>query len=88
MPIFNAMATSLVAVTSFGVTTAASYALSGLIAWGIAGAFIGGGLAGSLAGGRLAVRLSTKRGALTKLFAALIFAVAAYMLWQAGSALA
>jgi len=88
MPIFNAMATSLVAVTSFGVTTAASYALSGLVAWGIAAAFIGGGLAGSLAGGRLAVRLSTRRGALTKLFAALIFVVAAYMLWQAGSALA
>ncbi|MEO5612852.1 MAG: sulfite exporter TauE/SafE family protein [Sphingomicrobium sp.] len=87
MPIFNAMATSLVAVTSFGVTTAAIYALSGLVAWGIAAAFIGGGLIGSLAGGRLAARLSTQRGALTKLFAGLIFVVAAYMLWQAGSKL-
>jgi uncharacterized membrane protein YfcA len=29
MPIFNAMATSLLAVTSFGVTTATSYAMSG-----------------------------------------------------------
>jgi uncharacterized membrane protein YfcA len=82
MPIFNAMATSLAAVASFGITTAGSYALSGLIDWPVAGAFIGGGLAGSLAGGRLASHLSTRRGALTRLFAALIFAVAAYMLWQ------
>ena len=87
MPIFNAMATSLVAVTSFGVTTAASYTLSGLVAWGIAAAFIAGGLIGSLTGGRLAVRLSSKRGALTKLFAGLIFVVAAYMLWEASSTL-
>ena len=87
MPIYNAMATSLVAVTGFGVTTAASYALSGLVAWGIAAAFIAGGLAGSLVGGRLAVRLSARRGALTQIFAALIFVVAAYMLWQASGAL-
>ena len=87
MPIYKAMATSLVAVTGFGVTTAASYALSGLVAWGIAAAFIAGGLAGSLIGGRLAVRLSARRGALTQIFAALIFVVAAYMLWQASGAL-
>lgn len=83
MPIFNAMATSLAAVTSFGVTTATSYALSGLIDWPVAGAFIGGGLIGAVGGGRLAAHLSTRRGALTRLFAALIFAVAVYMLWQA-----
>jgi uncharacterized membrane protein YfcA len=82
MPIFNAMATSLAAVASFGVTTSASYALSGLIDWPIAGAFIAGGMAGAIVGGRLASHLSTRRGALTRLFAALIFAVAGYMLWQ------
>jgi hypothetical protein len=82
MPILNAMATSLLAVASFGTTTAASYALSGLIDWPIAGAFIAGGFAGAVAGGRLAIRLSTVRGALTRLFAALIFVVAAYMLLQ------
>jgi uncharacterized membrane protein YfcA len=82
MPIFNAMATSLAAVASFGITTATSYALSGLIDWPVAGAFIGGGFVGAFGGGRLATHLSTKRGALTKVFAALIFAVAAYMLWQ------
>lgn len=82
MPIFNAMATSLLAVTSFGVTTATSYALSGLIDWPVAVAFIAGGLIGAVGGGRLASLLSTRRGALTRLFAVLIFAVAAYMLWQ------
>lgn len=87
MPIFNAMATSLVAVGAFGLTTAASYALSGLIDWPVAVAFVSGGLAGSLAGRRLARRLADVRGALTRLFAALIFAVAAYMLWQAWGAL-
>ena len=87
MPIFNAMATSLLAVTAFGVTTAASYALSGLIDWAVAAAFIAGGLAGALLGGRLATHLSAKRGALTKLFAGLIFAVAAYMLWRSAGEL-
>ena len=82
MPIFNAMATSLVAVAAFGITTAGSYALSGLVDWAVAGAFIGGGLIGSLAGQRLAVRLSTVRGALTKLFAGVIALVAVYMLWE------
>lgn len=82
MPIFNAMATSLASVASFGITTAASYALSGLVDWAIAGAFIAGGLTGAMVGGRLASHLSTRRGALTRIFAVMIFAVAAYMLWQ------
>lgn len=82
MPIFNAMATSLAAVASFGITTSASYALSGLVNWPIAGAFIAGGIAGGIGGGRLASHLATRRGVLTRVFAALIFAVAAYMLWQ------
>ena len=82
MPIFNAMATSLLAVASFGITTAGSYALSGLVDWPIAAAFVGGGVIGATFGGRLATHLATKRGALTKVFAGLIFAVAAYMLWQ------
>lgn len=85
MPIFNAMATSLLAVASFGITTAGSYALSGLIDWQVAASFVGGGIIGSTAGGRLASNLSTRRGALTKIFAALIFTVAAYMLWQSAS---
>src|SRR2546421_2735259 len=36
MPIMNAVSSSLVAVTAFGLTTAASYAWSGLVSWALA----------------------------------------------------
>ena len=80
MPIMNAVSSSLVAVTAFGLTTAASYAWSGLISWELAGAFIAGGIAGGLIGTRLARRLSVQGGALNTVFAAVIIAVALYML--------
>ena len=80
MPIMNAVSSSLVAVTTFGVTTAASYAWSGLVSWGLAGLFIAGGIAGGLAGTRAARHLSARRGALNVVFAAVIIAVALYML--------
>src|SRR6202048_4763198 len=50
MPIMNAVSSSLVAVTAFGLTTAASYAYSGLISWGLAGLFIAGGHGGGVVG--------------------------------------
>src|SRR6266851_3434845 len=80
MPIMNAVSSSLVAVTAFGLTTAASYAYSGLISWGLAGLFIAGGVAGGLIGTRSARLLSARRGALNIVFAAVIIAVALYML--------
>jgi uncharacterized membrane protein YfcA len=80
MPIMNAVSSSLVAVTAFGLTTAASYAWSGLISWELAGLFIAGGIAGGLIGTRLAQLLSARRGALNIVFAAVIIAVALYML--------
>jgi len=80
MPIMNAVSSSLVAVTAFGLTTAASYAYSGLISWGLAGLFIAGGIAGGLIGTRSARILSARRGALNIVFAAVIIAVALYML--------
>jgi uncharacterized protein len=80
MPIINAVSSSLVAVTAFGLTTAASYAWSGLISWELAGLFIGGGLLGGLAGTRSARSLSERRGALNTIFAAVVIAVAIYML--------
>jgi uncharacterized membrane protein YfcA len=61
--IMNAVSSSLVAVTAFGLTTAASYAWSGLISWGLAGLFIAGGIAGGLLGTRLARDLSGRRRA-------------------------
>jgi uncharacterized protein len=80
MSIMNAVSSSLVAVTAFGLTTAASYAWSGLVSWGLALLFIVGGLAGGLAGTRLARHLSARRGALNIVFAVVIIAVAIYML--------
>jgi len=80
MSIMNAVSSSLVAVTAFGLTTAASYAWSGLISWQLAGLFIAGGIAGGLIGTRLARHLSARRGALNIVFAVVIIAVALYML--------
>jgi len=80
MPIMNAVSSSLVAVTAFGLTTAASYAWSGLVAWGLAGLFVAGGIGGGLIGTRSARLLAERRGALNIVFAAVIIAVALYML--------
>ena len=80
MPIMNAVSSSLVAVTAFGLTTAASYAWSGLVSWALAGLFVAGGIAGGLAGTRAARHLAERRGALNIVFAAVISAVALYML--------
>jgi uncharacterized membrane protein YfcA len=80
MPILNAVASSLVAVTAFGLTTAANYAYSGLIDWTLAALFVAGGVLGGLLGTRSAKALAGRKGALNTVFAALIFAVAVYML--------
>jgi uncharacterized protein len=85
MPMISAVGSSLVAVTAFGLTTAANYALSGLVDWGLALAFILGGLGGGVLGTRLARQLTQSRDRLTAVFATLIFMVAAYMLWESGS---
>src|SRR3546814_10912660 len=60
MPILNAVGTSLVAVTAFGLTTALSYAASGLVDWTLASVFIVGGLLGGLVGARAARTLSSR----------------------------
>jgi len=82
MPIMNAVSSSLVAVTAFGLTTAASYAWSGLVSWGLAAAFIAGGVVGGLGGTATVRHLATQRGALNILFASVIIAVAIYMLMR------
>jgi uncharacterized membrane protein YfcA len=82
MPILNAVGSSLFSVGAFGLATAANYAASGLVDWRVALLFIGGGILGGMAGLRLAIRLAANRGVLTKLFAGVLFAVAAYMLYR------
>jgi hypothetical protein len=80
MAIMNAVSSSLVAVTAFGLTTATSYAWSGLVSWPLAALFIAGGIVGGLIGTRSARLLSARRGALNIVFAGVIILVALYML--------
>ncbi len=87
MPILNAIGSSLVGVTAFGLTTAFNYALSGWVDWLLAGVFVAGGVAGGLLGARLAKRLAVRRGALNVVFAGLIVVVAIYMLYRSIPAL-
>jgi hypothetical protein len=82
MPILFAIGTSLIAVTAFGLTTAINYAVSGLIDWPLALIFIAGGILGGVLGARVAKRLSGTTGRLTTVFAAIIFSVAGYMIWE------
>lgn len=87
MPIYRAIGTSLIAVTAFGVTTAANYAMSGMIDWALAGTFILGGVAGSVLGTAASRRLSGGKGTLNTIFASGIVVVALYMLYRSWSAL-
>lgn len=82
MPMPNAIGSSLVAVTLFGLTTAASYAFSGLIDWPLAAVVVGGGIVGSFVGGAASRLLAKDTAMLKTVFAVLIFCVATYMLWQ------
>src|SRR5690606_17985594 len=82
MPILNAIGSSLVAVTAFGLTTALNYSLPGLVDWLLSCVFIVGGILGGRLCVEAAARLSTGRRTLQSVFAGLIFIVALYMLWQ------
>ena len=84
MAILNAIGSSLLSVGAFGLTTAINYTFSGLIDWKVAALFIIGGLAGGIFGTHIAVRLAADRRKLIYTFAAVIFAVAIYMLLRTG----
>lgn len=79
MPMIMAIGSSLVAVTAFGVTTAVSYALSGLVDWRIAILFVTGGVAGGIGGTLLAQRLSGHKSLLSRVFAAIVAVVGVYV---------
>ena len=80
MPLANAVGTSLVAVTAFGLTTAGSYAASGLVDWTLAALLLGGGALGSVAGTRLNAMLAEDKKLLTRVFAAIVLLVGAVVL--------
>jgi uncharacterized protein len=87
MPMIYAVGSSLLAVSSFGIATAGNYAASGLVDWAVAGLYIVGGVVGGLVGMRLAMWLAPHHRAFTRLFATIIFAVAAYMIFRTTTAL-
>lgn len=79
MPLLNAIGSSLVSVSAFGATTAASYAASGLIAWPVAGLFILGGLAGGYGGIKAAQALAERKHLLAQVFSVVVAAVGIYV---------
>jgi len=80
MPLAYAVSSSLVAVLAFGLTTATSYAFSGLIDWPLTAVFIVGGLAGGYIGVKSTHLLANKRTLLNDIFVGVISSVAIYML--------
>lgn len=79
MPITNAIGTSLVVITALGMTTAASYAASGLVDWTITGLMIAGGVGGTTIGMALGRNLAANRGLLERGFGVAVIAVGIYV---------
>lgn len=85
MPMRNAVATSLVAVSAFGLTTALNYAEAGYVVWPAAAWMIAGGVAGAVAGQALGARLSAYRRGLVYVFSAVVIAMGLYIIWRSVS---
>lgn len=83
MPIGYAIGSSLVSVTGFGMTTASSYAVSGLVDWRVAALFVSGGILGGLAGTTLGRRLARQKRTLGFIFAGVVIVVGVYVVARA-----
>jgi uncharacterized membrane protein YfcA len=79
MDIKEATGASLIAVLAFGLSSASSYAWSGLVDWPTAALLIAGGAAGSVAGTRLNAVLSERRILMTRLFATFVMLAGVYV---------
>ena len=80
MPLPFAIGTSLVVVSALGLTTATSYAVSGLVNWGVTGLLVAGGVVGTTAGIALGKVLSARKGLLERGFAAVVIAMGTYII--------
>ena len=76
--IIEAIGTSLMSVSSFGLTTAASYFIAGNVDLLIATLFVIGGALGGFVGINITEKISKK--ILTKTFAILLFVIAGYII--------
>ena len=83
MTLAHAAASSLVSVALFGAATSASYAIAGLIDWGLFAALVVGGAGGALAGAPLAQALAGHADLARRVFALMVIATAAYVAWRA-----
>ncbi|KQM38197.1 sulfite exporter TauE/SafE family protein [Sphingomonas sp. Leaf10] len=80
MPLPFAIGTSLVVVSALGLTTATSYALSGLVDWGVTALLVVGGVVGTIGGIALGRVLGTRKGLLERGFAAVVIATGTYII--------
>ena len=79
MPLIYAIGTSLVAVVAFGAATAASYAMSNLIDWWLAGLFIAGGFLGGIAGMATGKMIGPQGRVLQSAFAGIVILAGGYV---------
>ncbi|MFN4283186.1 MAG: sulfite exporter TauE/SafE family protein [Alphaproteobacteria bacterium] len=79
MPVLSAIGSSLVSVAAFGATTATSYALSGLVDWPAASAFVVGAAGGGFVGSAAVKRLSHSQNGPRLLFAIFVALVGVYV---------
>lgn len=80
MPMIMAIGSSLFSVGTFGLTTAISYAISGLVDWMVVLTYVAGGVIGGFFGALAAKKLSGQRKTLNLIFSGIIIVVAVYML--------
>ena len=80
MPLPQAIGTSLVVVSALGLTTATSYAASGLVDWPMTALLVAGGVGGTIAGTALGRTLGARKGLLERGFAGVVIAVGAYVI--------
>ncbi|GAA3725267.1 hypothetical protein GCM10022268_36510 [Sphingomonas cynarae] len=79
MPLPFAIGTSLVVVSALGLTTATSYAMSGLVDWSVTALLVAGGVIGTIGGIALGKVLGTRKGLLERGFAAVVIAIGTYI---------
>ncbi len=79
MDLREATGASLIAVLAFGLSSATSYAWSGLVNWPIAALLIAGGAGGSVIGTRLNALLGQRRALLTHVFAGFVIVAGLYV---------
>ena len=82
MTLAHAAASSLVSVVLFGAATSISYAASGLVDWPVFTALVAGGGVGALAAKPVAQVLAKHAVLGRRLFASMVLATSAYVIWR------